>query len=271
MEKMRMIAEVEKRRKADEIISNVEILAKYVQPLNNSRFIKTAESTWVYPEPLKTYKKVPVFTSEIEKNVIVNLNLPMHYTLYKILEPNLGFRPRHGSSEENFKAAYSRDTREYWDKVLSGRLYTGEIARIQDRDADFRRVFDAEIVNKPLSSLPDQVLVDVNGNEIPTKGAWARRASQVRYKVGETLKHDNSLRYQGCFDNFNIIPTSENVKPCSEGSKGYCGPFDFNKDFVAVQSYRNKRYNFATDMLNFPLDGRNSCLVPIWTDKNPKK
>jgi hypothetical protein len=248
---------------AEEFRLRMDYLAGFVKELETSRFVQLG-NVWVYPEPLQTQRALGFFTDE--KKVLVHLNFPEQFILLESLVEKFGFKPRFGSLEENFAAAYTREAAGYRDRVLEGFfVFTGELAVKTAVEAEVRKVAGVKIVDKNVADAPDQVIVNVKRKP---HGVAGTRRLQVEYVVDKTVTRILPEE-EGFFEDFKVVPSHADLKL---SGKGYVYKSFFDAEgFAAYQCFWfNKKKVFGVHACE-PLTRSNGVAVPVWTSENPKK
>jgi len=246
---------------AEEIISKLDGIVDSLQPLDNKKFIhfeykdkgKQKES-WVYPEPLRKKSLIN------KRNLFVDFNFPEQIYLYKKMEEEFGIKARHGTLKENFKAAYSPQTKEYKEKVLVNKVYTGEIITREIENSYVRRVLEVNFVDFN----PREILFE-NEKRILTK---YQPKYGVEYYLSPRLQkvHQSSTGARCFFDDFNIVPTVKDLKLEKNEERGIMGDIHYDKE--GLSSICGQYISYFWGIGESPLS---PLYVPIWTDENPKK
>ena len=253
-----------------ETISDLDIIANAVKPLDNSRFIQLEyqdqgelKKSWVYPEPLKASREIG-FTNK--KEVIVTLDpsyrtsFPEQLILYRKIEEKLGLKIRHADLKEDFQASHSKETNEYREKVqIPFWIFNRQLIIRTNNNYNVRRVLGIRYIDEEILKNPEEVPQNMEISDI--------------FILGPILQNDVSKK-KGNFDDFNVVPVRKDIKGFFGGKgKGDWGGISFDKKGLSIaRSYWDSISGiFRADAMK-PVDNRViGSVLPIWTDENPKR
>jgi hypothetical protein len=253
-------------------------MAEGLQPLPVGKFIHVEykergepKEAWVYPEPMRNPTASGSYIDK-DKN-IVNLSFPEQLLLQERIKDELDLDLRHGSLKENFQLTFSKEGKEYRERVLVEPywVYTGEIAKVmtgEENKFDVRRV--SGIKTRKIAIIPQQTLINKEGKDIlekiPSKNI--ENILQIQYIVGQRLQTE--LPKNGYYDDFGILPTKKDFVGMY-GGKAYWIEAFFDEDkFSAVWCGVPTNANCYFHMGSYePSHKDSNGVIPIWTDENP--
>ncbi len=259
--------EQELNETANNVLLRIDYLAGYVEPLDNSKFIRFGDS-WVYPNVLTAQRALGFFTDE--KTHLTHLNFPEQIVLQESLTNRLGLKMRLGSFKENFELAFSKEGQTYLERVLSKFfIYTSELIAKNKCFTEVRQVSNAMFIDKN-EQTPDEIFTDFDYNilEHGCMSSENKKLFQTRYAVGQKIQDDAPTK-EGYFEDFKVIPVDKDIKM---SGKGYFYPSSYDKNcFSAVQCFWFDKRKVIALHATEPLNRAFGVCIPIWTDENPKK
>ena len=257
---------------------NLDRLAEMIEPIENPRFIKIGETSWVYPEALSISERFREDENKMEfldsvigqYGAVARLNFPDHLLLQERIKEKFGIDLRDGSSEENLRAFNLKEAESYKEGVLyRNAVFTGEL---QKSGESVIRIKGIKIGRAKVPVEATQIIIDERGIEIPSITTM-RGIEQLQYIADKNLGKKLPTKNKATLGNFEVIPTDEDLNP---DGKIYWNGSSFSQDnYTAVVCgpafFSGKPPERKLEFASIPpLHRYNLVTIPIWTD-NPKK
>ncbi len=169
------------------------------------------------------------------------------------------------------EAGYSKQKKNFRKNVFDTYWFrNGFLAQKTSDRVDIRKVLGARFVDEEIRKPSEQAVIDKEGKKLLEKQTPSSdTVLQTQYIVGPSLQTEMPTR-TGRFDDFKgVIPVDAELK--SEGKARWYGSYFYNDNLSAVRSDWLPFDGVLSVYSDWPLGRYSGGVLPIFSEKNPKK